>query len=268
MPRQPIRFVTFLAPNIYPVYQFVADYVAEKLNCPTELTEGVSFDQFAANQADVGFICGLPYVQLADQRPPTVKLLAAPVLQGERYQDRPIYFSDVIVRRDSPFQTFADLRGRSWSYNDPESHSGYNLTRYWLAKLGETGRYFGRVVQAGFHQKSIGMVCAGEIDASSIDSQVLAVEMRDHPELDEQLRIIEIFGPSPIQPVVAARHVSDSLAADVCGVLLAMADDPAARIALDHGFVKRFAAVSDADYDEIRTMLSLAVGVDFAPTPH
>jgi phosphonate transport system substrate-binding protein len=266
MPQQPIRFVTFLAPNIYPVYQFVADYVAEKLKYPTELTEGVSFDQFAANLADIGFICGLPYVQLAGQRPPAVKLLAAPVLQGERYQARPIYFSDVIVRRESIFQTFADLRGCSWSYNDPASHSGFNVTRYWLAKLGETSRYFGRVVQAGFHQKSIRLVCAGEIDASAIDSQVLGVEMRDHPELTDQLRIIETFGPSPIQPVVASRHAPDSLAADVRAVLLAMGDDSAAQAALDRGLVKRFAAVTDADYDEIRAMFSLAAGIDFAPT--
>jgi phosphonate transport system substrate-binding protein len=265
MPQQPIRFVTFLAPNIYPVYRFVADYVAEKLKYPTELTEGVSFDQFATNQADVGFICGLPYVQLADQHPPAVKLLAAPVLQGERYQDRPIYFSDVIVRRDSPFQTFTDLRGCSWSYNDPTSHSGYNLTRYWLAKLGETGCYFSRIVQAGFHQKSIRLVCTGEIDASAIDSQVLGVELRDYPELAEQVRIVETFGPSPIQPVVASCHVPDSLATDICAVLLAMGDDPAAQAALDRGLVKRFVAVSDTDYDEIRAMCSLAVGVDLAP---
>jgi phosphonate transport system substrate-binding protein len=265
MSRQPIRFVTFLAPNIFTVYQFVADYVAEKLVYPTALAEGVSFDQFAANQADVGFICGLPYVQLADQRPSSIKLLAAPVLQGVRYQDRPIYFSDVIVRRDSPFQTFADLRGCSWSYNDPQSHSGYNVTRYWLARLGETGRYFGRIVQAGFHQKSIRMVCTGDVDAAAIDSQVLSVELRDFPELAAQVRVVEVLGPSPIQPVVAARHVPDALASEIRAVLLAMGDDPAARAALDRGFVKRFEAVSNADYDPIRAMLSLAVGVDFAP---
>ena len=32
--------------------------------------------------------CGLPYVKLARQPSPPVELLAAPVLQGERYQGR------------------------------------------------------------------------------------------------------------------------------------------------------------------------------------
>ena len=66
---QPIRFATFLAPNMLPVYQFIAAYVAEKLGQPTELFVGTSFDQFAAGQADVGFICGLPYI-LAPQNSP------------------------------------------------------------------------------------------------------------------------------------------------------------------------------------------------------
>jgi len=133
-----IRFATYLAPNVYPVYQCVADYAGRQLGCRTELAVGESFAAFAAGEVDVGFICGLPYVQLTRSSPAPVELLAAPVLQGERYRDLPIYFSDVIVRRDSPYHVFADLRGCRWAYNDPNSHSGYNITRSTLVRLGET----------------------------------------------------------------------------------------------------------------------------------
>ena len=60
MAGDPLRFVTFLAPNMIRVYRFVADYVGRKLGVRTELTVGSSFGQFAAGEADVGFICGLP----------------------------------------------------------------------------------------------------------------------------------------------------------------------------------------------------------------
>ena len=43
--------------------------------------------------------------------------------------------------------------------------------------------FFARVVEAGFHQRAIRLVAAGVVDAAAIDSQVLAVELRDHPEL-------------------------------------------------------------------------------------
>ena len=51
-----LRFATFLAPNMWPVYQYIADTVGEKLGCRTELAVGNSFDEFEAGQADIGFI--------------------------------------------------------------------------------------------------------------------------------------------------------------------------------------------------------------------
>jgi phosphonate transport system substrate-binding protein len=202
-------------------------------------------------------------VQLARRQPPPMELLAAPVLQGERYGGQPIYFSDVIVRRESPFQKFADLRGHSWSYNDPDSHSGYNVTRYRLVQMGETHGFFGQVVEAGFHQKSIQMVIEGMVDASAIDSQVLAIELRDHPAWASQLRVIDSLGPSSIQPVVAARQLPPTTIAAVRRVLLSIGDDPRAAAALAQGFVQRFAPVTDTTYDDIRAMLAAAEAANF-----
>jgi phosphonate transport system substrate-binding protein len=160
MPTPPLRFTTFLAPNMLPVYRFITRRVGERLGFATELTVGSCYDQLGP-EADVGFICGLPYVELARRPVPPVEPLAAPVLQGERYCGRPVYFSDVVVRRDSPFRCFADLRGCTWSYNEPRSHSGYGLTRYWLVRLGQTRGYFGRLVEAGWHERSLRLVASG-----------------------------------------------------------------------------------------------------------
>jgi phosphonate transport system substrate-binding protein len=258
-----LRFATFLAPNIFGVYRFVADYVGERLGYRVEIIVGSSFDQFAAGQADVGFICGLPYVQLARQPSPPVELLAAPVLQGSRYEGRPIYFSDVIVHTDSRYRSFSDLRGRSWAYNDLDSHSGYNVTRHRLVEMGEISGYFGRVVEGGSHQRSIRMVCNGEVDAAAIDSQVLAVELRDHPALKNQVRVIDTLGPAGIQPVVAASRLPDALKADIRDVLLDMGDDPVARAGLAPGFIERFVTVTDEDYHDVRAMLTAAEDAGF-----
>lgn len=258
-----LRFATYLAPNMFPVYRFISEFVGEKLGLSTELVVGDSFEQFARGEVDAGFICGLPYVLLTRHTPAPIEALAAPVLQGARYQGMPVYFSDVIVRRDSPFQTFSDLRGRSWSYNDPDSQSGYGISRFWLARMGETRGFFGSVVQAGFHQRSIRMVCAGEVDASAIDSQVLAIELRDHPELASQLRVIESLGPSSIQPFVAASRLPASLKSDLATVFQTMDDDPRAKETLARGFVDRFVAVTDSTYDDIREMLAIVEAARF-----
>ncbi len=228
-----------------------------------ELITGADYEEIY--RADLTFICGLPYVlRTAPRRVPSpIEAIAAPVLQGGRYQHRPIYFSDVIVHRDSPAQSFADLRGCSWAYNEPESQSGYGITRYWLVKCGETNGYFGRVVNAGFHQTAIRMVCDGAVDAAAIDSQVLAVVMRDHPQLAEQLHVIDTLGPSTIQPLAASSHLAPSLKCDIQSVLAEMHLDGEARVQLDRGFIDRFVAVQDLDYDDIRAMLATCEQANF-----
>lgn len=258
-----LRFATFLAPSMFAVYQAVAEYVGAAVGRRVTLRVGDSFAAFAEGRTDIGFICGLPYVQLMRQVPAPVHLLAAPVLADPRCGDHPIYYSDVIVRRGSPYQDFADLRGARWAYNDCDSHSGYNLTRYHLMQRGETQGFFGAVLEAGWHQRAIAWVDDGVIDAAAIDSQVLAIALRDDPALAARLRVIATLGPSTIQPVVAARHVPTPLQAAVRAALLAMAADPAARAALAAGFITRFAPVADSTYDDIRAMLHAAESAAF-----
>lgn len=261
MVKRSLQAVTFLAPNLLPVYRFMMAYLSSKLGCEIELRTGT--DYYELFQADLAFVCGLPYVHYTRLTPAPIEAIAAPVLQGERFQNRPIYFSDVIVHRDSPFQSFADLRGRSWAYNEPLSQSGYGITRYWLTRLGVTQGYFSDVIQAGFHQKAIRMVYRGDVDASAIDAQVLAVELRDHPQLAEQLRIIDSFGPSTIQPLTAARNMAAGLKQDIQAALADMHQAVDARTYLDMGLIDRIVTVSDADYDDIREMLAACERANF-----
>ena len=254
--KSPLRFVTFLAPNMLPVYHFLAERISDRLGQPVELVVGTSFDQFERGAADLGVICGLPYVWLADRHPSPVEPLAAPVLSGARYGGRPIYYSDVIVRHDSPISCLEELRGHSWAYNEPASHSGHTVTLYSLVAMGARPGFLGPVVEAGFHQRAIRLVAGGAVDAAAIDSQVLAIELRDHPRLADGLRAIGSFGPSTIQPVVASSGLPSRLKDQVRKLLADLTDEPLARPVLDYGLIDRFTAVDDAAYNDIREMLA------------
>ena len=256
---RPLVFATYLAPRLLPVYRFIAAAVGERLGIETRLVVGTSFDQLLSGEVDVAFLCGLPYVRLAEQLDP----LAAPVVAGDRYGGRPVYFSDVIVRRESPFQTFNDLRGASWSFNDPESHSGYLVTLTRLFELGQTDAFFGRVIDAGWHQVSIELVASGRVDASAVDSHVLAVELRDRPDLASRLRVIDSVGPSPIQPLVARRSLDAALRQQLRGILADLAGD-----GLSQGLVERLTPIKDDWYEPIRTMLARVTeaGLTLSPT--
>src|SRR6185312_5924808 len=112
--------------------------------------------------------------------------------------------------------------------------------------------------EAGFHQRAIRLVADGEVDASAIDSQVLAVELRDDPWLAGRIRVIDALGPSTIQPVVAATRLPADLRRAIRTALLEVHTDPATEGALSQGAVDRFVAVTDADYDDIRGMEAAA----------
>jgi phosphonate transport system substrate-binding protein len=262
-----LRFATFLAPNMLPVYAFIARHVQVRLGIPTELIVGTSYERLS-EQAEVFFLCGLAYIELRRLGQP-IEPLAAPLLCGGRYGGRPVYFSDVIVRRDSSFRSFTDLRGCSWAYNEPYSHSGPGITCYRLVELGQTQDYFGRVIQTGWHQQSIRQVLAGEVDASAVDSHVLALARHKNPELDFSLRVIDSLGPSKIQPVVVVSWLAERLKADLRSLLLGLMADPAGRTVLAGRLVERFVAIGDADYNDLRRMRAACVGAGL-PTlrPH
>ena len=270
-----LRFASYLAPILYNTYQSIADDIGERLGIATTLVTGQSLHEFAAGQVEIGFTCGLPYALLADSfqgdrkgRPYNItvdahkvdrffcpfELLAAPVLLGERYHDRPIYYSDVVVRSDSPYTSFDDLQGCRWAYNQPESHSGWNLVCYSLLKRGKTPACFGQLIQSGSHQRSLELVLAGQADAAAIDSHVLDVFLAHNKVAAASLRIVASLGPSSIPPIViatVARHGSETPNA---GRAAGDARRPASSKELHEGAIARFARVCDGDYDDLREM--------------
>jgi phosphonate transport system substrate-binding protein len=256
-PRVTLRVISFLAPKLLGFYTFLAEQVGRSLGCPVEMIVGTSYDEL--DSADVAFVCSLPYVERTEFGRGPVEPIVAPVLRGARYGGRPIYFSDVIVRRDSSCRGFADLRGRTWTYNEPHSQSGYGITRYELARAGHAKGFFGRIVEAGWHERSVRLVATGACDAAAIDSHLLAVILRDEPDLAKELRVIETLGPSTIQPVVVSRRLPRSVKSKLRRTFLALADDPAARRRLATALVERFVPVRDRDYDGIRHMRDIAV---------
>jgi phosphonate transport system substrate-binding protein len=251
-----IRFATFLAPQLYRTYEHIARYVGGKVGYPADLTVGQSFEDFGAGRLDVGFICGLPYVRLTDAPPSAVELLAAPVLQGERYRQQPVYFSDVIVRSDSPYICFEDLSGCTWAYNEATSHSGYNLVCSSLLEQGKTLHYFGTMVKSGSHSRSLQLVMEGQADAAAIDSHVLDVVLEQNKGLALQLRVVTMLGPSSIPPVVVARSLDPDLKCRMREALLTIHDDPDMARVLHEGKIDHFVAVTDADYNDIRTIFA------------
>jgi len=254
-----IRFASFLGDNAFEFYRQVTAYLGQATGLPTEWVSGLPPDEQEAlvhqELIQVVFTCGLPYVRKADHQPPRLRLMAAPVRAASRYQDRPVYFSDIIVRAKAPYQTFEALRGATFAYNEIHSLSGYLLVCYHLLSLGEGGGFFGKTIRSGAHATSMDWVEAGLVEAAAIDSVVLDMELAQHPERAEVFRVIERLGPAPMPPVAAVAGLAENLRQPLTEALLRMHAGQPGQAILSQGGFQRFAAVTDRDYDPIRHIL-------------
>lgn len=251
-----LRFVTYLSPGIpRAFFEAVVEHVGRKLGLRVSLSveSRVSGpvrggdDPFSRGEADVGFMCAPSFFWLREPETPPVELaLAAPVFRDGRALGRPVYFSEVVVRRESPVESFRELRGGSWAYNDPCSLSGYYNLLKKLAEMGEDERFFGRISRSGSHLTSIEMVIRGEADAAAIDSNVLRIALRSAPELRGRLGVIETWGPFPIQPVVLRSSLAPELKDRLRAALLTI--DSRTSPVLQGLGLEGFAPVAHEDY--------------------
>lgn len=265
---------SYLAPNMAPIYAALGAYVGGMLGLPTSfeqrLLDAMDDLTLASGEFGVAFLCGLPFARREHAVPGRLVPLVAPVMSAPRYADRAVYFSDVLVRAESPAQRFADLSGARLCYNDAGSNSGYNVLRHHLIQhkeqhgLPADAPFFGKVLASGSHQQSIHLILNGEADCAAIDSTVLERQQQLTPAIAPRLRSVTVLGPFPMPPMVMSAALGNE-AADLCrDALLNAHTDATLHDLLVEAGIKRFAATSVADYEPLRLMYDTAISTNCA----
>jgi ABC-type phosphate/phosphonate transport system substrate-binding protein len=90
------------------------------------------------------------------------------------------------------------------------------------------------------------------VDAVAVDSNVLILARRRNPELRHELRVLESWGPLPIQPVVASPEVPEDLRQQIVRHLCRMGSLPVGRELLDDLWMAGFAPAEEAPYRELQ----------------
>ena len=166
----------------------------------------------------------------------------------------PVYFSDVIVAAASPARGFADLRGGIWAYNDVCSLSGFHCLLRRLDRHGGA-RFFRELRPSGAHHTSIDWVARGLATAAAIDSNGLRLQLAREPALRERIRILETWGPHPIQPIALRASLRTEVRAELTRTLLAIGRDPVALAELAPFGVRALVPVEESLYAAERAAL-------------
>ncbi len=251
--------LSYLAPSIPAgLFELLAGEIEAATGTPVEVAfetrvSGPSpeDDPFAARRADLAFVCAPSYPALKEAGSPVALLPAAPVFDDPRAGGRPVYYSDVVVQSDRSAARFEDLAGAVWAYNDRRSRSGWLNMLARLAEIGHAGapeEFFTGLVPAGSHLRSLELVALGSADAAAIDSNTLRLVLRREPEKAARLRVLESWGPMPIQPVLAGTALPEPLRARIADALLRLGENPVARERLGEFGLSGFAPVEEATY--------------------
>ena len=152
-----------------------------------------------SRQLDAAWICGYPFVAYRNE----LSLVAVPVWHG-----RTLYQSYLIAHSGLKAEGLADLRGSVHAFSDPDSNSGFLVTRAALVELGSSPVDFFRQNFFTYgHRNVIRAVAAGLASSGSVDGYVYEVLRETEPELVRSTRIVaksEWLGFPPIACPAAA----------------------------------------------------------------
>ena len=216
-------------------------------------------------RADMGLVqmCGWPFWR-SDPRP---NVVAAPVLDHERCEDKPLYWTDMVVRSDDTAERLEDLFQRRIGWTTEHSHSGYNAPRRLLLPhfLKAGTRLFSRSL--GPYTSPMGIINAlldGEIDVGPVDGYFHLLLERHRPELAAELRTIAVTDLAPIPPFVASTGVSDNDVEKLRRAALQAHLTPGARRIMDDLAIRRFALPEVGCYEATENWSREAVANGYA----
>jgi ABC-type phosphate/phosphonate transport system substrate-binding protein len=191
------------------------------------------------------FMCGLPWT-LARPLPEPV---AAPVPSPAEYRGRACYWSDVVVRADSPFQTIEQTFGHRLALTTPESQSGYAALLHALMPHAASAPLYREIIEPRFTPMgALTAVIERKAEVAPLDSYAFALLAKDVPELTAQVRTILRTEPTAVPLLVSSGPVPPAVRA----AFLASRDKPSAAALMDQLLLDRFALPERPAYDDLK----------------
>lgn len=233
-------------------------YLSGRLDSPVVLVKRRTYQEITAlllsSQIDAAWICGYPYVQHPDR----LALVAVPVYRGQ-----PRYQSYIIVNKVSAARSVEDLRGGIHAFSDPDSNSGFLVTRHLLATMGESpGSFFSGTFFTYGHRNVVRAVASGLAQSGSVDGYIWDVLQEVEPSLPAGTRVLRKSELLGFPPVACNRAQADTLRTRaIAQALVTMPDDPVGRSVLAElrldGFMRSTPALFDGIAEKYRLVRSL-----------
>ena len=228
--------------------ELLSRYLSAHIGQPVELIKRRTYQEIMlmllSGQLDAAWICGFPYVQYRDR----LALVAVPL-----YRQQPLYQSYLIVNRANEAREIAELAGNVHAFSDPDSNSGFLVTRALLVEMQQSPeRFFRQYFYTYGHRNVIRAVASGLADSGSVDGYVYDVVGELEPDLVGRTRVIRRSEWLGFPPIACRRQALATPALEALAeALRSMAQSAEGKAILDILRLDGFADTEPALFDSI-----------------
>ncbi len=190
-------------------------------------------------------MCGLPYSLAMPQPEPVV----APVPSPTEYGGHACYWSDIVVRADSAFETIEQTFGHRLALTTPESQSGYAALLHALIPYAASTPLYREIIEPRFTPMgALTAIIERKAEVAPLDSYAFSLLSRHAPELAAQVRVIMRTEPTPAPLMVASGPVPPAVGA----AFLAASENASTVALMDQLLLDRFARPELTAYDGLK----------------
>ena len=212
-------------------------------------------------RSDLGcaFVCGYPWVAWSGADRPLA--LAAPRPSNPRSEGRAVYWSDIVVRADAPFERLEDLFGCRMAWTAADSQSGHQALRTLLAeRSGGRPMFSATVGPLLTPRRVVEAVLAGEADAGPLDSYWHDLLRRHEGALAAQLRTVARTPPTPMPLLACAVTMPADARERLIEALLEVGARDELAAVREHLQIEGFGRVDGAAYELLAQRAAQADG--------
>lgn len=208
--------------------------LSDKLGIPVKVSVSTNYntiiEAMSSKQVDIGFLPPTAYILAHDRKAADV------LLQAQRYGVNPDgsstdqlvdnYKSMVVVKKNSPINSLADLKGKKIAWQDVTSTAGYIYPAAELKKAGVDPEKDVQGVIVKGHDKGVLAVLNGDTDAAAVFEDARNNVKKDYPNVFNDTKVIYRTQGIPNDTISVRSDMDQAWKDKVADAFIAIGKDP------------------------------------------
>ncbi|SFD82734.1 phosphonate transport system substrate-binding protein [Paenibacillus catalpae] len=209
--------------------------LSDKLGIPVKVSVSTDYntiiEAMASKKVDVGFLPPTAYV-LAKEKGAAEVMLQAQRFGVDDATGAPTtdlvdnYKSMIIVKKDSPIQSVADLKGKKIAYQNVTSSAGYVWPAASLMDAGLDPLKDVQPITVKGHDQGVLAVLNGDVDAAAIFQDARTIVSKDYPKVFEDTRVLAFTEPIPNDTISVRSDMNADWVAKIQQAFIDIGTDP------------------------------------------